>query len=413
MAESNNDSSTSNIWMALELTACYKQSKQVATVSIMARPDVEVFANDVQLNDRDEATERFVLISAGPAMPVITVANNSVENIRVRLKIEYTKNSNGNTIRKWLNYYPPEQNDEVQTQTITTNTNWSFDFGDDIRGGTATVEYVIGEDEWNDENVQTFVFYLRGTNPSRDEVVTYIEEQGYDDQYWFLMRLIRHESGTGTNNEFRHFNQGTNYTTDDNSTIGLPNWGYPRGYGLGQIDNFGRLSITERAILNLNSLEEGETIVDDDRTIDRNGWIVASNDEVWNWKENINAAIYILDSKKTDVINYYNSSFNFINNWNANNLNNLVEPHEDSTVGDITFQHAGTSIEDFGNINQNFDLVDTGENIHSFIDATLIKYYNSGYYYRLNRGAQPPSWYIDNLNGDNFDYVNRICNEED
>ena len=388
---------------------------------LRVRPPVEVFANDVQLNSRDEATDRFVPISTEPAMPVITISNNMDEEIRGRLKIEYTKNYNGQTVRKWLDYYPEEENDEVQTQTIDAHNSWNVDFGDDIRGGTAIFEYVTGENEWNDDNIQTFTFYLRGRNPNRDEVISYIEDEGYDDQYWFLIRLIRHESATGSSNEFRQYNPGTNYTTT--SVRGLPNFGPPRGYGLGQIDNFGRLvtgysALTEaqREEHDLVGVERGETIVDDEgRTIDWQGYIVASDNQVWNWKENIDTVITFLDIKKQTIINKYTSWVNTANNWNTNHPEDLVEQHADQVEGDITFSSIESFIDDIpNNVNEYFDDVEDSDTTKSFIDACLIRYYNGGYYHRLRRnGNQKPYWDIDRESTQSGFYVEHICSQDE
>jgi len=132
----------------LKATVSYKGAEsKSATIELTERPDVEIFANDVQLNSRDEDTERFVPITSEPVMPVITIANNQDEQIRGRLKIEYTKNYDGQVVRKWLNYYPEEENNEIQTQTINAQYTWNIDFGDHIRGGIATFEYVNGDTE--------------------------------------------------------------------------------------------------------------------------------------------------------------------------------------------------------------------------------------------------------------------------
>lgn len=392
-----------------------------ATIELIERPDVEVFANDVQLNSRDEDTERFVPITSEPAMPIITIANNQDEQIRGRLKIEYTKSYDGQVVRKWLNYYPEEENNEVQTQTINAHNTWNIDFGSHIRGGIATFEYVNGDTEWSDENIQTFVFYLRGQNPNRDNVITYIEDEGYDDQYWFLTRLIRHESTTGNSDEFRQFNSGTNYAV--NSVRGLPNFGPPRGYGLGQIDNFGRLvdgysqlTNQQREQLGLSDIERGETIVDDEgRTINWQGYIVASDNQVWNWKENIDTVITFLDIKKQTIINKYNGWVNTTNNWNSIHPNDLVEQHDDQIEGDITFSSIESYIDGIPAIvNEYFNESEDSETTKSFIDACLIRYYNGGYYHRLRRNNnQKPYWQIDRDSEQSGFYVEHICIQDE
>ena len=363
--------------------------------TVNPRPEVEFFANDVQLNNKEEETERFIPITSEPAMPVITVANNQDQSIRVRLKIEYIKSYSGEIVRKWLNYYPAEENDEVQTQTINAKDTWNVDFGDHIRGGTATFEYVQGNDEWNEENIQTFVFYLRGQNPNRNDVISYIEDQNFDEQYWFLIRLIRHESGTGSNNIFRHYNVGGEYTITSNS--GLPNLGPPRGYGLGQIDNFGRLNQSERNSLNLNELEIGQTMLDQSgRTIDRNGYLVASDGQVWNWKENIQAIITLLNDKSTELRRHIRNIRNHVNNWNTQFPNDQILIPEDQQEGNITFSWVNSEINNFDEYNDIFEN-DSTDTVKSFYDAILIKYYNGigtidahhYMYYLIQQGQKP------------------------
>ena len=210
-----------------------------------------------------------------------------------------------------------------------------------------------------------------------------------------LTKLIRHESATGSSNEFRQFNIGTDYTIT--SVRGLPNFGAPRGYGLGQIDNFGRLSQRERNELNLDELENGETIVDtQNRTIDWRGYIVASDNEVWNWKDNIGAIINLLDNKTTELRGHIRRLRNHVNNWNTNNLENLVVIPEDVDESTITFSWVNSDIDNFEEFNNIFENEST-DIIKSFYDAILIKYYNGigtvnahhYMYYNVERNQKP------------------------
>lgn len=47
-------------------------------------------------------------------------------------------------------------------------------------------------------------------NPEKDEVMKYIADEGYKDDYWFFVLLTKHESGTHNQNEYRQFNPGPN-----------------------------------------------------------------------------------------------------------------------------------------------------------------------------------------------------------
>jgi len=92
------------------------------------------------------------------SMPKIQIKNTSNEEIQFRLRIEYRRD-----IRNDDDYFP-----EKEWKKIKPGENWKVDFGGKIRGGKATLLYKIG----NKEN--TFVFYIRGTNPTEQEVKEFI-----------------------------------------------------------------------------------------------------------------------------------------------------------------------------------------------------------------------------------------------
>ncbi len=160
---------------------------------------------EVKSNDAKITEGTYVNISAVPDMPKIEVKNTSSSDMAFRLRIEY-----GRDIRTDDDYFP-----EKDWKTIKAGDTWDVDFGDKIRGGRATLQYKVGDKEYS------FIFYIRGTNPTEQDVKTYLTQQGYD--IWFLTRLIRQESS------YFQFNEGTNYGPDWTDVQGCPNWGSPHG----------------------------------------------------------------------------------------------------------------------------------------------------------------------------------------
>lgn len=114
------------------------------------------------------------------------------------------------------------------------------------------------------------IFHIRGTNPTEQEVRTYLAAQSYNE--WFLMKIIREESGsTIVGQAMKQFNPGTNYGTAWTSAVGCPNMGYPSGFGLMQLDNFGTAN---------------------------GNLLVATPNQIWNWKTNINRGVQFLKDDK-------------------------------------------------------------------------------------------------------------------
>lgn len=426
---------------------------------------ISVFVNDVLFNTRTENTERFLEITPeqiegslgarydhngnlipGPLLPhYIAVSNNTTESIRLRIKIEFTKtrnaNGTGTMYRKFLDYFPEESTPfSINNDTRIVQPNGSTDSDgnptdrifideliDKIRGGKATIQYVVGNDTWVENNIHSFVFHVRAQNPTRDQVVDYLQEPrgangtdpSYLDRYWFLIKLIRHESGTHGSNEFRQFNPKDTGYLHNNNRRGLPNFGVPRGFGLGQIDNFGDLTdlnTTQIANLGLTSglaeIQPGgakayQTTTDNQgRTIDHDRYIVASDDEVWNWKKNIDAIIRVVESKisilLSDITYTYNSGQNiileygipsirtFVQAWDTANPTNTVVIPADQAEGQITYSAIRSDITEFANYNDLFPATPTSTaTLKSFFDAMLLKTYNG-----IGSGATRRAHYI-------------------
>lgn len=325
---------------------------------------------EVKSNDKLIKEGCFVKIDSIPEMPEIKVKNTSASDVMFRLKIEYRRD-----IRSDEDYFP-----ESEWKTVKANDTWTIDFGEKIRGGKATLLYKTVSKEYS------FIFHIRGSNPTEQEVKNYISEQGYD--IWFLTRLIRQESG------YHQFNVGTKYGADWNDYVGCPNFNNNlHGWGLMQLDNLNAQLGNHQAA---------------------GGWRPSAQ-ALWDWKENIRIGVAFLQGEKYNMVNnHFDRELDIVEEWNLVHQDDLVNGHADQAEGNITYTHSNS-------YNFNHDLGDdpTGNN-HSFIDATWIKNYNGssrpesndGWYYNLERDSKQskPYWEIYNLNVHNHNYVEAVSN---
>jgi hypothetical protein len=251
-----------------------------------------------------------------------------------------------------------------------------------------------------------------------------------------MTRKIRHESGSNANfngvnptndsYEFRHFDRVENinqYNLRKNSDNGLPVFGFPRGYGLTQLDNFDRLyryindipvdGNGNQTLPDTQSIEglnledefleilvggdkELQTIVDQqDRTIDFSRRIVASNQEVWHWKENIDKAVWFLETEKMNITtNKITTIRNRIIAWNNAHPTDLVLVPTPEYYDSIIYCWTPSDIAEFAPYNDLFnqgtapDIINQGtRELKSFFDAMLLKSYNGntgGFFMDIN-----------------------------
>ncbi|WP_113639268.1 hypothetical protein [Nubsella zeaxanthinifaciens] len=347
------------------------------------------------LNIKPASTGRFLEIETSPSMPVTTLFNYSNTTIRLRIRIEHIQKSKGLIKRIIKNYFPEQINSQLITHNIAPNSSWQINYENKIRGGECTIEYLPNNETWNSDTIRRFIFYIRGTNPASQQVKGYLDKPqitgqpntSYLSRFWFLRRLIRHESASGKDNRLHQFYP---YKKDGYGILiknGLPVFGAPRGYGLGQIDNYGSLT-REQAMnvgVDLNLLKPGgvkeyQTLVDiHGRTIDKDGKIVSSDEAIWNWKINIDSIIDVLESKVPPVLNKINSIKTRVLNWNNTHPDDKVIKPNPVVYGDITYDWVKSSIAEFSTseINALFlpSEVSTGTK-KSFFDAMLLKTYN-------------------------------------
>ena len=457
------------------------------------------------LNRRNESTQRFLMINlnqnADPVMPTVRIKNNSNVSIKLRVKVEhenyvssvfrndafvtvgasagafgpaipYDLNNNGviqtneyiYLNRRFIAYFPNQANaqdieDTIYTVVIPPQQFWDVNFDDRIRGGEATIEFIPEPENvnfWSEGNHHHFKFHIRGKNPTYQQVLNYLNSQNYLNRFWFLIRKIRQETGSynnfngldSSNNEyeFRHFDRRTSnasYNLRKNSRTGLPVFGPPRGFGLGQIDNFG----TATAAQVPNPPPVGDTISviigGVATTVDHYRKKVASDQEVWNWKRNIDASIRVLEMKIQELdTSYANNTnlnltalYNQINNWNiANPTNRVVSPGNQveppaseitNPQGErITFSFVETEITGLEDYNAIFNgATSSNQYEKSFLDACLMKSYN-GYgtgtqrnylYSTIGEGGKPQLNLLRSavVGGQDYYYVREVCRRND
>ena len=355
-------------------------------------------------------------ITEEPKMPEVKIVNKSPVSLSASLTIEYdmdNKPAPFNYNRKFKDKYPKKfrqapllptnpnyDNIESDMINIPPQGEWVVYFSEEIRGGKAIFQFIFDSALMLYDG--SFTFYIRGKNPRKTDVLNYITQKGYSSEYWFFMKLIRHESGTHDQDEFLHFNPGS--VSVKNETKGLPNWGAPHGLGLMQIDNKGT---------NANPIR-------------------ATDDEVWNWKVNIDGAKNLLDVKKQEVINQYfirnniNTRIPFAKDWNKNNPNDLIEQLGNQLEGKIIFGSIPTSISGVPQeINDYFNehVKSQGSFVfnqadRSFFDAALIRWYNGGRYHVIKTFNPPinipkPYWLLNRYSSESGYYVEKVCSEKD
>ena len=407
-----------------------------------------VLLNNVAVNNR------FAVISAVPAMPRIKIRNNSNVSLKVRLKIKFKKTSDasgtGTIYRIFLDHFPDQNSadhtdtigtTQIYTKVIASQSSWEIDYEGKIRGGDATIEYIENPLVWNDSDIYKFTFNIRARNPVRQDVLDYLNAPrtsgSYLSRYWFILKLIRHESMTNDANEFRQFNPATlSQYLKNNNILGLPNFGEPRGYGLGQIDNYGigelpagdvaGLGLTQAlADIQQGGINEYQTMTDNQgRVFDRLKRQVAPDDAVWNWKNNIDMIVHVVEEQEDYIDGHISNMRDSIINWNAAHPSNnwVVVPPPENYIR-VQYKWVNTNIQQLMPFNNLFQqgtspTLDSGtRSIKSFYDAMLIKEYNGhsggGDFMEMNIVSGKPTLIFNYLNNRGFNYVERISNTND
>jgi hypothetical protein len=428
-----------------------KKQHHITVTKLDVNSTIQDINNLANLINNTAVNNRFAVISANPTMPRIKIRNNSDVSLKVRLKIKFKKtryaNGTGDIYRVFLDHFPNQNSSDhtdtvggvhVYSKIIPSQGSWEIDYEGKIRGGDATIEYIENSLVWSDASIYKFTFNIRARNPLRQNVLNYLNENrpngSYLSRFWFIMRLIRHESGTHQGNEFLHFNSAPNNSyLYNNNQMGLPSFGPPRGFGLGQIDNDGQLTSAQIATLGLTeqiaeiqagAAKEYQTIVHQGITYDNSRRKVASDDQVWNWKRNIDKIVSVIESKIDAIDGDIDDMRDSVIAWNNAHPTNQVVVPAPINYDTIQFKWLATQIDELESYNNLFQqgtsptLPTAGtRTLKSFYDAMLIKSYNGnsggGTFMEMSTSGGKPSFQFNLLNNIGFNYVERISNTND
>ena len=198
----------------------------------------------------------YAYITGAPEMPAffvyLTPENKIGGSVSWRCKIEYTRDSLSHT-----QYYPSNSWRDLPSKDV-----WFMneEMGTDIRGGTASFYCQLGG------RIFTYIMYVRGLNPEDSAAKGYI--QSIDGVHWYAWAMGWHET-IRDGNAYNQFNEAGTYANQPNRSDDTTGW------GLFQIDSSSGVPITA--------------------------------DILWDWKNNADVAIGLLDDFKVEAQSYFNA----------------------------------------------------------------------------------------------------------
>lgn len=323
--------------------------------------------------DRVVNNDKYAFITPQAQLPSLSMRytgdTGNATSLDISLKTDYHKTVNGITVRQETETYTPSPFPINQIIMFSDIVNGEF------RGGEMTLTYKLN----NQAIAQEYKFYVRGYNPSKSAVYAYAENN-FPASYtpWFYKKLMVHESGSGNVSEMLQFNIGGTVSPSPSSIAALPNWGYPDGWGIMQLDYSGSGTTTaEKCLWNWkNNVEKGLDILNDKFTATSTSEIGRGAEQFWN-----------------DQVTQYNAYCTAL-------------PDENVASPDIT---------QYSNVTFSYDL----EEGKSYQDAIWIKMYNGAspnylsFNYRIigENQFEPGSgyWAFHRTNADGIDYVQSIC----
>lgn len=363
---------------------------------------ISLIQNDTNSNKKLVKSNEILYITPEPKMPTLEIAISQpifslptkYKTLYAAIEVSHIVNE-GQKRRNDISRIPMSNEsllrfsfEDITTVTlsggiITNPINWN----DTFRGGKAVIK--VYSDAEGTKQIQEFVFYIRGLNPTKHEVETYLINEGYLSRFWFIKKMLIHESESEDINVMQQFNdpsKSSRYSYGTSGTgrqvLGMPLWGYPDGWGMAQLD----YSAERRTV-------EAEAL--------------------WNWKRNIELLVSrLVNEKVRDMRNSINSKLKTLKKKYPDfDVKNHITP--DKEEGPVTFINAYSNIPDLDSLNsssmsdsRNNELSDS---VKSFLDADLIKRYNSGRYLsNIKNVNNKAEWEINNLNDKGFNYVLRV-----
>lgn len=354
-------------------------AKPIPIVERVLKPEDNIYTVSVYYNDVKIDPESFVFISPEPAMPKlrieVSIGKDCIhKSLRFRLKTEFKFKADGKYSplcdRNDIDYFPSKSDGgDAFIIANTGKTKWEVDFRGLFRGGTATVEV------WNEAKtsiLNTFRFYIRGKNPTKEVVKRYFTDKGYLSKYWFIYKMAISESGSDDTSLMRQFwdpefaGKGKNrkeaiYGPSGRvfESKGIPNYGYPDGWGICQIDFYAEKD--DRAVM--EKYHKSDMVYIDSLSKNPN--------YIWNWKENIAVK---MDFKLPEKIkNAVNHLLRLLKNTKQLKSFSIKE-------GDLTYKTCPSSVPELQQFDSYLPDKSTNQNEKSILDAEIIKLYNGGHY---------------------------------
>lgn len=359
--------------------------------------NITVLANDKPINSND-----IVFITQEPAMPKIAVkaeiTDPAIQQVWTRLVIENRNQRND------VDYFPAKTKSGSDNFHLLGNGQTvHFDFGTLFRGGTAKVEVYSGEKGndgiHNPRLLQSQIFYIRGANPTKAAVKAYLQEKQYLNNYWFLLKMFIHESGSesfavcrqfyepvkkkkkvlvkakkvvnGKEKEVKEWQEQEVVIAEygplgtGKQKAGMPLWGTPDGWGLAQIDfNYEK---NHRAQMEKDPINKAKM-----QAIDALG-----ANYLWSWKENIEVEMTFKIPEKVKMSIAHLTGI--INKLVKANPKFKIKTHEE-TEGLITYKTCPSTIPEYAALNAYMPDTAGGANEKSIFDADLIRLNNGGFY---------------------------------
>lgn len=310
----------------------------------------------------------YAFVGAEPSLPPLTISyvgsHGNAQTYLLQLKVQHCKMVSGVTERDSTFYYPSSST--YLSVPIANSINISALLGSSYRGGTATLYYRLD----TDATVQSRTFYIRGHNPSKTAVYDYVSAALPDSLApWFYKKMMVHESGSQTGSLMKQFNAEGTLNPSWTSSVSMPNWGPPDGWGITQVD----LSTSNQSIP-----EQG----------------------LWNWKYNVRKGLGMLNANlnRTSSVaagrgarQFWQQQVDAYIRYNSDNPGHQVAITPSTTYNNITFSYNPT----------------TGQK--SYRDAIWIKRYN-GASPRHFLVWQNGHWLFSESNNSGLYYVRSICN---
>jgi len=372
---------------------------------------ISLIQNDTNSNKKLVKSNEILYITPEPKMPTLEIAISQpifslptkYKTLYAAIEVSHIVNE-GQKRRNDISRIPMSNEsllrfsfEDITTVTlsggiITNPINWN----DTFRGGKAVIK--VYSDAEGTKQIQEFVFYIRGLNPTKHEVETYLINEGYLSRFWFIKKMLIHESESEDINVMQQFNdpsKSSRYSYGTSGTgrqvLGMPLWGYPDGWGMAQLD----YSAERRTV-------EAEAL--------------------WNWKRNIDLLVRRLREKVAameDSRTYLGGEWvglvGKVNAFTKANPNTDVATHStpDKLEGSVTFINCQSQIEDLNQFNNYMSSNrnnERNETTKSFLDADLIRRYNGGrFLYKLYKDDDKVLWEIRDVSSASGNYVEHVC----